>query len=78
MGVHRLRSVAPEQSKPRTCRRLREDLLDRVEALETEAKDVSGAFKKARERPGRWKRIGRACRRSLEDLKGRHARCEGN
>ncbi len=60
-----------------TCRRLREDLLDRVEALETEAKDRQRRLQESTERSREMEEDRMACRRSLEDLKGRHASVRG-
>lgn len=55
------------------CRKSREDLLDRVESLEAELKERQGRLQEASERSREMEEDRVLSRRTLEDLKGRHA-----
>lgn len=65
------------RSELEEARRLREDLLDRVESLETEAKTAQGRHQEHAERFREMEEDRLAARRSLEDLKGRAASVKG-
>jgi len=59
------------------CRKSREELLDRVEALECEVKARQKGLQEASERTREMEEDRVVSRRSLEDLKGRHASVRG-
>jgi len=65
------------RSELEACRRLREELLDRVEALEVEVKDRQKRLQESSERSREMEEDRLVCRRGLEDLKGRHASVRG-
>ncbi len=65
------------RSELEACRKLREELLDRVEALESEVKDRQKRLQESSERSREMEEDRLQCRRSLEDLKGRHASVHG-
>jgi chromosome segregation protein len=59
------------------CRNSREELLDRVEALEAELKARQARLQEASERAREMEEDRVSSRRALEDLKGRHASVRG-
>jgi chromosome segregation protein len=78
VGVHApAASPLKLRSELEACRKLREELLDRVETLETEVKERQKRLQESSERSREMEEDRLVCRRGLEDLKGRHASVRG-
>jgi chromosome segregation protein len=78
VGVHApAASPLKLRSELEACRRHREELLDQVETLEADVKVRQGRLQECAERSREMEEDRLVCRRSLEDLKGRHASVRG-